>query len=177
MQKTKSLQTNNGHKADQNNIDINLKNKTNLLKSLKKLSADKDDLNCEDLLQEIYESCLENTHLNSREDTEIGNLLSETAKHIFLFLFNFGYHFDPMYGLRLLKYRSALEYMCENFSQFDSKLSKVLNDLKRDSDTLKVLDKAVKHLKSVYIELDIEEEDLFRPKKIPTEHTWWIERK
>ncbi|KAH9504919.1 hypothetical protein Btru_061062 [Bulinus truncatus] len=149
-----------------------------VLSTLNKRSSDE---SCKNVLKAIYESGKAKVKFSDQEQIQIGTLLNTTIKKIFVFLLNFGYNFEPAHGPLLLKFRSALQFILDDYKHFKTedgkKLDTALQELKAESDTIDVLDEAISLWKQNITDgVDTEgyfSVDLMRPEAIPDSHKWW----
>uniref|UniRef100_A0A2C9LSL1 Uncharacterized protein n=1 Tax=Biomphalaria glabrata TaxID=6526 RepID=A0A2C9LSL1_BIOGL len=138
---------------------------------------------CGNLLDAFYFACKAKVEFAKEETESLGFSLVKNIDKILSGILQFAYFFEPREGPCALKYRSALQYVLDEFKDFQ--INESLNtgqnvlDIKiKQSDALKNLDDAIDFWKEdLTVGLDIEGysiESLYRPDDIPEHHTWWL---
>ncbi|KAK0046274.1 hypothetical protein Bpfe_024328 [Biomphalaria pfeifferi] len=143
---------------------------------------------CSDLFERILDLVFfvgEKQIVFTKEEKEkIGSYLVQNIDKILSVLLHFGHYFEPSEGPRALQYRSAIQFVLDDFKDFqipgslDSSKDKLGVKIE-ESDALKTLDNAIDFWKEdITVGLDIEGysiESLYRPDNIPKNHIWWID--
>ncbi|KAH9502397.1 hypothetical protein Btru_075577 [Bulinus truncatus] len=139
---------------------------------------------CEDVLLAIYQQMRDFgiIYFSEEQKLKIGSTLGKAVDKIFTVLFELSYDFDPLHAQAMLIYRSALQFILDDFSSFPineegDPLKQILDKEIEESDTIYVFDKALDFWKEIYTVALGEVysmKDLCKSKEIPENHTWWF---
>lgn len=131
---------------------------------------------CQEMLLSLYSAELGKIKFQPDERNEIINEICKNIRQIDTAILLLGFSFEREEAPTFLKMRSGIQYLLDDFVDVPS-LKEELMNLQR-SDSIAEVDERLEDFKAetenFWNGFQFTEEELIRPKDVPSTHTWWF---